>query len=92
MGLIPLFGSVLIHFHFCELKTTLSFYKITLLCNFMVSYANTVMLDSDCLEILREKPPKKKSEYIRKAIKHYKMTQDQEVEEKQAQKVEVKVI
>ena len=58
----------------------------------MPSYANTVMLDSDCLEILREKPPKKKSEYIRKAIKHYKMIQDQEVEEKQAQKVEVKVI
>ena len=39
-----------------------------------------------------KKPPKKKSEYIRKAIKHYKMIQDQEVEEKQAQKVEVKVI
>lgn len=58
----------------------------------MVSYANTVMLDSDCLEILRQKPAKKKSEYIRKAIKHYKMTQDQEIEEKQAQKVEVKVI
>ena len=45
----------------------------------MVSYANTVMLDSDCLEILRQKPAKKKSEYIRKAIKHYKMTQDQAV-------------
>lgn len=58
----------------------------------MVSYANTVMLDSDCLEILRQKPAKKKSEYIRKAIKHYKMTQDQEIEEKQAQKVEVKVL
>ena len=50
------------------------------------------MLDSDCLEILRQKPAKKKSEYIRKAIKHYKMIQDQEVEEKQAQKVEVKVL
>jgi hypothetical protein len=57
----------------------------------MVSYANTVMLDSDCLEILRQKPAKKKSEYIRKAIKHYKMTQDQEVEQTQAKKVEIKL-
>ena len=38
----------------------------------MPSYANTVMLDSECLEILRDKPAKKKSEYIRKAIKNYK--------------------
>ena len=54
----------------------------------MVSYANTVMLDGDCLEILRDKPPKKKSEYIRKAIKHYQETLSKE-EIKEVKKIEV---
>ncbi len=59
----------------------------------MVSYANTVMLDSDCLEILRDKPAKKKSEYIRKAIKHYKLQEDLEQKsQEKPKKVEVKVI
>jgi hypothetical protein len=62
----------------------------------MPSYANTVMLDSECLEILRDKPAKKKSEYIRKAIKNYNLSesekerqQEQKIEQKQKKKVEV---
>ena len=37
----------------------------------MVHYKKLFSLDPECLEILKEEPIKKQSEFIRQAIKHY---------------------
>jgi hypothetical protein len=50
----------------------------------MVNFKRLVCLDQDCLEILKDIPNKKNSDYIRKAIKKY------HISLKEEQKPEIK--
>ena len=62
----------------------------------MVNFKRLVCLDQDCLEILKEIPNKKNSDYIRKAIKKYHISlneekQDLEIENKAIEETEKKI-
>jgi len=55
----------------------------------LVYYKQIVSFDEDCLVILKEQPEKKKSDYIRKAVKFYTNNKDKKFMElpKKPQKV-----
>ena len=57
----------------------------------MVHFKKLFSLDPECLEILKEEPPKKQSEFIRQAIKHYNANRGKK-EIIEAPKVEVRLI
>ena len=57
----------------------------------MVHFKKLFSLDPECLEILKEEPPKKQSEFIRLAIKHYNANKGKK-EIIEAPKVEVRLI
>ena len=47
----------------------------------MVHYKKLFSLDPECLEILKEEPTKKQSEFIRNAIKHYNANRNKKVDQ-----------
>ena len=57
----------------------------------MVHYKKLFSLDTDCLEILKEEPTKKQSEFVREAIKYFNANRTSK-EEKQEPKVEVRLL
>ena len=57
----------------------------------MVHYKKLFSLDTDCLEILKEEPTKKQSEFVREAIKYFNANRNSK-EEKQEPKVEVRLL
>jgi len=57
----------------------------------MVHYKKLFSLDPECLEILKEEPIKKQSEFIRQAIKHYNANRGKK-QILEAPKVEMKLL
>ena len=58
----------------------------------MVHFKKLFSLDPECLEILKEEPTKKQSEFIRNAIKHYNANRNKKEEPKKEIKAEVRLI
>tara|TARA_R100001594_G_scaffold149912_1_gene209178 strand:- start:6359 stop:6535 length:177 start_codon:yes stop_codon:yes gene_type:complete len=58
----------------------------------MVHFKKLFSLDPECLEILKEEPTKKQSEFIRNAIKHYNANRNKKEEPKEELKAEVRLI
>lgn len=47
----------------------------------MVNQKQLFTLDEDCLDILKDQPEKKKSDFVRKSIKYYNANKDRTIEE-----------
>ena len=58
----------------------------------MVHFKKLFSLDPECLEILKEEPTKKQSEFIRNAIKHYNANRTKKEEPKEEPVVEVRLL
>tara|TARA_R110000823_G_scaffold194504_1_gene325832 strand:+ start:7550 stop:7723 length:174 start_codon:yes stop_codon:yes gene_type:complete len=56
----------------------------------MVHYKKLFSLDPECLEILKEEPTKKQSDFVRQAIKHFNANRTKK-EQKQEPKVEIRL-
>jgi len=47
----------------------------------VVNQKQLFTLDEDCLDILKDQPEKKKSDFVRKSIKYYNANKDRTIEE-----------
>ena len=58
----------------------------------MVHYKKLFSLDPECLDILKEEPTKKQSDFVRQAIKHFNANRTKKDEPEKEKKVEVRLI
>ena len=58
----------------------------------MVHYKKLFSLDPECLEILKEEPTKKQSDFVRQAIKHFNANRSKKDEPEKEKKVEVRLL
>jgi len=58
----------------------------------MVHYKKLFSLDPECLDILKEEPTKKQSDFVRQAIKHFNANRTKKEEPEKEKKVEVRLI
>ena len=58
----------------------------------MVHYKKLFSLDPECLDILKEEPTKKQSDFVRQAIKHFNTNRTKKEEPEKEKKVEVRLI